>query len=68
MKMSNIDDIYLYISNMKDNLLLVDIKTEKNIKLDDYQRKAFINLLNKVLNSIEELENFINNEEFKESE
>jgi len=58
----SINDIFININNMHDYLLLIDIKVEKEFKLEDYKRRKFIELINKIMYYLGELEDFISNE------
>jgi len=60
--METMNDIYSYINNIKDILLLIDIKVEKENKLNNDKMFQFVNLLYKILKYIDDLENFLNKE------
>ena len=38
---NSIDDIYNNINNIYDYLLLIDIKVEKEFKLEDYKKRIY---------------------------
>ena len=46
--METMNDIYSYINNIKDILLLIDIKVEKENKLNNDKIFQFVNLLYKI--------------------
>ena len=57
---NSIDDIYNNISNIYDYLLLIDIRVEKEFKLEDYKKSEFIELINNLMYHLGKLEGFIN--------
>jgi len=57
---NSIDDIYNNISNIYDYLLLIDIRVEKEFKLEDYKKSEFIELINNLMYYLGKLEDFIN--------
>jgi len=57
---NSIDDIYNNISNIYDYLLLIDIRVEKEFKLEDYKKSEFIELINNLMYYLGKLEGFIN--------
>ena len=54
-----IDDIFININNIYDHLLSIDIKVEKEFKLNDYKRKEFIELIVNLMYYLGNLEHFI---------
>jgi len=59
-KMDNlIDDIFININNIYDHLLSIDIKVEKEFKLNDYKRKEFVELIVNLMYYLGKLEHFI---------
>jgi len=54
-----VDDIYNNINNIYDYLLLIDIKVEKEFKLEDYKKSEFIELINNLMYYLGKLEHFI---------
>jgi len=59
-KMDNlINDIFININNIYDYLLSIDIKVEKEFKLNDYKRKEFVELIVNLMYYLGSLEHFI---------
>ena len=54
-----INDIFININNIYDYLLSIDIKVEKEFKLNDYKRKEFIELIVNLMYYLGNLEHFI---------
>jgi len=54
-----IDDIFININNIYDHLLSIDIKVEKEFKLNDYKRKEFVELIVNLMYYLGKLEHFI---------
>ena len=54
-----IDDIFININNIYDCLLSIDIRVEKEFKLNDYKRKEFVELIVNLMYYLGNLEHFI---------
>ena len=53
------DDILINMNNIYDRLLSIDIKVEKEFKLNDYKRKEFVELIVNLMYYLGNLEDFI---------
>jgi len=53
------DDILINMNNIYDHLLSIDIRVEKEFKLNDYKRKEFVELIVNLMYYLGNLEHFI---------